>query len=275
MEYKDKDRTRERGWNDPPPSLLGLSLGNGTETASSSVSSSSSSSSSSSASVSSSSSNGAQGLTDPFAMTFELAPGNPAAGAPPGVAGHGLLFDYQAAHPSARSGRVARVDGLAPTAAPTLLPASASNGPPPASGSMPPPGPPTTGTSAAASALIAASSAPAARVDQADLRSTFVTLLARCPEPQPNDPMAAKKSHDDMKRRVGMLLAKCEADQLSASVAAVAQCLATQLTQGQFDQASETHIELVTKHFDEAGQWIVGVKRLISELRQVASQQAR
>lgn len=51
--------------------------------------------------------------------------------------------------------------------------------------------------------------------------------------------------------------------------------LSSDLKFGQWDAADETHRSLMVDHVTEVSQWMVGIKRLIAEVRKLSSDQLR
>lgn len=72
-----------------------------------------------------------------------------------------------------------------------------------------------------------------------------------------------KREIDDNSRRLGILFFKLNANDIKASVKAQLIALCQALSARDFAQASRIHINLTTTDFDECGQWLTALKRLI------------
>jgi len=58
---------------------------------------------------------------------------------------------------------------------------------------------------------------------------------------------------------------------VSAAVVAHLQQIAEALEKDDFKKAFNLHVSLITDHFDEVGQWMTGLKRLLSILSTTAA----
>ncbi|NWX47081.1 SRA1 protein, partial [Steatornis caripensis] len=136
-------------------------------------------------------------------------------------------------------------------------PAAAPAAPPRALG-PPPPGPVNPGPreSGRPSEAAAECTVPAAAV-LAPLRGA----LAAC------RPAVQKQVCDDIGRRLTVLEEAWTQGKLSAPVRKRMSLLVQELQQQRCDAADEIHRSLMVDHVNEVSQWLVGVKRLIAEMR--------
>ncbi|XP_056140950.1 steroid receptor RNA activator 1 [Lampris incognitus] len=75
---------------------------------------------------------------------------------------------------------------------------------------------------------------------------------------------------DDMAKRLHLLEANWRSGRLSLPVRRRMETLAQELQSGHWDVADEIHRSLMVDHVTEVSQWMVGVKRLIAETRNLS-----
>ncbi|NXF37202.1 SRA1 protein, partial [Nyctibius bracteatus] len=80
-------------------------------------------------------------------------------------------------------------------------------------------------------------------------------------------PAVQKQVCDDIGRRLTVLGEAWAQGKLSAPVRKRMSLLVRELQRQQWDVADEIHRSLMVDHVNEVSQWLVGVKRLIAELR--------
>eukprot|EP00062_Callorhinchus_milii_P016505 gi/632967833/ref/XP_007900200.1/ PREDICTED: steroid receptor RNA activator 1 [Callorhinchus milii] len=76
-----------------------------------------------------------------------------------------------------------------------------------------------------------------------------------------------KQICDDIGRRLKILQDMWQAGKLSETVRKRMHTLAQEMAQHNWDSADEMHRSLMVDHVNEVGQWMVGVKRLIAETK--------
>ncbi|XP_074958512.1 steroid receptor RNA activator 1 [Phalacrocorax aristotelis] len=138
-----------------------------------------------------------------------------------------------------------------PAGAPAALPSRAL-GPPP----LGPVSPALSGRASAAARPEEECGVPADAI-LAPLREA---LDACCPSVQ-------KQVCDDIRRRLTVLEDAWTQGKLSAPVRKRMSLLVQELQQQHWDAADEIHRSLMVDHVNEVSQWLVGVKRLIAEIR--------
>ncbi|KAH9509901.1 Cytoplasmic FMR1-interacting protein [Bulinus truncatus] len=79
------------------------------------------------------------------------------------------------------------------------------------------------------------------------------------------------RSRDDVQARLGILDDQWRDDKLSEGAKIKLGCLACALQQKDLKQADSLHLALMVDHITEVSQWMVGVKRLINEIKLSAS----
>ncbi|XP_041048853.1 steroid receptor RNA activator 1 [Carcharodon carcharias] len=80
-----------------------------------------------------------------------------------------------------------------------------------------------------------------------------------------------KQVCDDIGRRLIILQDMWQSGKLSVSVQKRMQLLTLEMEQCNWDSADEIHRSLMVDHVNEVGQWMVGVKRLIAETKNLPS----
>ncbi|KAI8582934.1 hypothetical protein K450DRAFT_225547 [Umbelopsis ramanniana AG] len=72
-----------------------------------------------------------------------------------------------------------------------------------------------------------------------------------------------KRMIDDTDRRMTQLLQKVDDHELNSDVLHQLCQLCQAMEKGDFTEALDMHVKLMTKAYDDHGQWILGLKRLI------------
>lgn len=80
---------------------------------------------------------------------------------------------------------------------------------------------------------------------------------------------------NDMGKRLKVLEENWKTDRLSSTVKRQMKSLCSDLKSGLWDSADELHRSLMVDHVTEVSQWMVGVKRLIAETRNLSPDQLR
>ncbi|XP_037252480.1 steroid receptor RNA activator 1 [Falco biarmicus] len=146
--------------------------------------------------------------------------------------------------------------GVPPGAPPEPPAAPAALGPPPLGPARPAPRAASGEPSAAAAARPEECGVPADAV-----LAPLQEALAAC------RPALQKQVCDDIGRRLTVLGGAWAQGKLSAPVKRRMSLLVQELQEQHWDMADEIHRSLMVDHVNEVSQWLVGVKRLIAEMR--------
>uniref|UniRef100_A0A670IMT8 Steroid receptor RNA activator 1 n=1 Tax=Podarcis muralis TaxID=64176 RepID=A0A670IMT8_PODMU len=153
--------------------------------------------------------------------------------------------------------RPAAAPGAAPPPPPPHGPASSALPPPPVG--LPPPGLPSR------SVRVDATNQPVTEAGEdchvEDVLAPLNEALANCRRSVP------KQVCDDISKRLGILQQMWVQGKLSAPVRKGMKILTQELKKRHWDAADEIHRSLIVDHVTEVSQWMVGVKRLIAETR--------
>jgi hypothetical protein len=95
--------------------------------------------------------------------------------------------------------------------------------------------------------------------------STWVEQLCvmQAVEPLGQQSMAKQKEIQNSAQRLGILFWQLNNQQLSSGVLALLEELANAVARGDWMAAQQFHIKLTGSHWDECGQWLQAIKRLI------------
>ncbi|KAK2827911.1 hypothetical protein Q5P01_018945 [Channa striata] len=159
-------------------------------------------------------------------------------------------------------------------ASPAIPPSSNPLAPPPCS--VPPPSPPTGHPPAGSTAALtppvgplgnkkeAESSQPQSEPDVEGVVSVLERALAACRH------MVKDQVCNDVAKRLRLLEDSWRTGKLSLPVRRRMDTLARELQLGHWDTADDIHRSLMVDHVTEVSQWMVGVKRLIAETRELS-----
>ncbi|XP_078086871.1 steroid receptor RNA activator 1 [Mustelus asterias] len=146
---------------------------------------------------------------------------------------------------------------------PAVIPSGSSV----ASEKMPPPPPPPkqSGLSSSCKPVQSAAVTPDCEVNVEDVLAPLNKTLEVCRK------TVKKQVCDDMGRRLIMLQEMWQSGKLSISVQKRMHLLTLEMEHCNWDSADEIHRSLMVDHVNEVGQWMVGVKRLIAESKNLPS----
>ncbi|KAL6465796.1 hypothetical protein MHYP_G00259290 [Metynnis hypsauchen] len=161
--------------------------------------------------------------------------------------------------------------GLPPSSAASSVPPS-NPGPPPVGGLTPPPpksrvssGGLSTGSPSSSSKTPTNSSVPAENEPELDeVQALLLWSLAACRQ------SVKKQVCDDVERRLKLFEEMWKSGKLSLPVKCRMKGLSQELKNKKWDAADEIHRALMVDYVNEVSQWMVGVKRLIAETRNLS-----
>ncbi|KAL7836450.1 hypothetical protein AOLI_G00277340 [Acnodon oligacanthus] len=161
--------------------------------------------------------------------------------------------------------------GLPPSSAASSVPPS-NPGPPPVGGLTPPPpksrissGGLSTGSPSGSSKTVTNSSVPAENEPELDeVKALLLWSLAACRK------SVKKQVCDDVERRLKLFEEMWKSGKLSLPVKCRMKGLSQELKNKKWDAADEIHRALMVDYVNEVSQWMVGVKRLIAETRNLS-----
>ncbi|NXN99371.1 SRA1 protein, partial [Rhinopomastus cyanomelas] len=145
--------------------------------------------------------------------------------------------------------------------APAAVPPPLAPGPPPLGPASPVPRADSAGPGAAVGPDRSPEEIPEQPVPAATVLAPLQEALAAC------RPTVQKQVCDDIGRRLTVLRDAWAQGKLSAPVRKRMSLLVQELQQQHWDTADEIHRSLMVDHVNEVSQWLVGVKRLIAETR--------
>ncbi|KAG9261395.1 steroid receptor RNA activator 1 [Astyanax mexicanus] len=134
---------------------------------------------------------------------------------------------------------------------------SSSPGPPPVGGLTPPPPPKSRMSPGGVTGSVSAENEP----NLSDVQAPLLWALTTCRQ------SVKKQVCDDVERRLKLFEEMWKSGKLSLAVKCRMNRLSQELNNKRWDAADDIHRSLMVDYVNEVSQWMVGVKRLIAETR--------